>query len=339
MMRSYPQVPLILSCNMFFFYNIVIIANKDRQLTMPIMKGYVYDMAFFDDTYPSVTKINVECSKSSKVKWTGKKMKIKVKKLVFVNKLMNSIDKSLNASLTAKEGYSEEQRVCHDLNTCSEFRSKFGAFSGEVHNTTFKQKKGTTKIDIYNDEFGIQVKKTKKDQFGQIARHNVELIINSIPQLKQCETLLKNMCEIPLSADKKFVDKTKSRIPLRNDTYSDEELSTFINVLNQNVTRIVEFALLGDTEDKPQILIEVLYDRKTRNRDKIIVYKMEDIINYLKCQKFTISKSGTVIKLGDSIITIQRKGGDTGRAASNQLQIKGIFSKLDKIQNKLVWKL
>ena len=91
-MRSYPQVPLILSCNMFFFYNIVAIANKDKHLTMPIMKGYVYDMAFFDDTYPSVTKINVECSKSSKVKWTGKKMKIKVKKLVFVNKLMNDVD-------------------------------------------------------------------------------------------------------------------------------------------------------------------------------------------------------------------------------------------------------
>ena len=306
---------------------------------MPIMKGYVYNMAVFDDTYPSVTKIDVELYKKPRIKRTGRKMKIKVKRLVVVNNSMNSNDRKFIASLTAKDGYSEEQKVCRDLNTCSVFRSEFAAFTGETHNTTFKQKKGTTKIDIYNDEFGVQVKKTKKNQFGQIARHNVDLIIKSIPQLKQCETLLKNMCEIPLSADKKFIDKTKSRIPLKNDIYSDEELSTFINVLNQNVTRIVEFALLGNAQDKPQILIEVLYDRKTRTRDKIIVYKMDDIINHLKCQKFTISKTGTVIKLGDSVITIQRKGGDSGRAASNQLQIKGIFSKLDTLQNKLEWKL
>ena len=306
---------------------------------MPIMKGYVYNMAFFDDTYPSVTKIDVEFDKKPRIKRTGRKMKIKVKRLIVVNNSMNSNDKKYIASLTAKDGYSEELKVCHDLNTCSDFRSEFAAFMGETQNTTFKQKKGTTKIDIYNDEFGIQVKKTKKNQFGQIARHNVDLIIKSIPQLKQCETLLKNMCEIPLGVDKKFVDKTKSRIPLKNDIYSDQELSTFIDVLNQNVTRIVEFALLGNVECKPQVLIEVLYDRKTLNRDTLIVYKMDDIINHLKCQKFTISKSGTVIKLGDSVITIQRKGGDSGRAASNQLQIKGIFSKLDKLQNKLEWKL
>ena len=44
---------------------------------------------------------------------------------------------------------------------------------------------------------------------------------------------------------------------------------------------------------------------------------------------FKISNKETVIKLGDdSILSLQRKGGDSGKKSSNQLQIKIIVSKI-----------
>ena len=60
------------------------------------------------------------------------------------------------------------------------------------------------------------------------------------------------------------------------------------------------------------------------------VYKMNDVIKYLNTQNFKIRKSGTVIELGNSF-TIQRKGGDSGRKSSNQLQFKIIISSLNEL--------
>ena len=63
--------------------------------------------------------------------------------------------------------------------------------------------------------------------------------------------------------------------------------------------------------------------------------KIQDIIDYLETLDFKISKRKTVVTLGDdSILSMQRKGGDGGKKGSNQLQVKLIVSKLlDKIQN------
>ena len=57
--------------------------------------------------------------------------------------------------------------------------------------------------------------------------------------------------------------------------------------------------------------------------------KIQDIIDYLETLDFKISKRKTVVTLGDdSILSIQRKGGDGGKKGSNQLQVKLIVSKL-----------
>ena len=41
----------------------------------------------------------------------------------------------------------------------------------------------------------IQHKKTKEKQFGQIDRHYVDDLIQCIPKIKDCETILKNLCD------------------------------------------------------------------------------------------------------------------------------------------------
>ena len=75
----------------------------------------------------------------------------------------------------------------------------------------------------------------------------------------------------------------------------------------------------------------VEYENTKRN--KIVVFKIEDVIKYLEQLNFKISPRKTAILLGDnSTISLQRKGGDTGKKSGNQLQIKLILSNLiDKV--------
>ena len=56
---------------------------------------------------------------------------------------------------------------------------------------------------------------------------------------------------------------------------------------------------------------------------------MTDILNYLEILDFNIKKSQTVIQLGgDNCISLQRKGGESGKKSGNNLAIKITISKL-----------
>ena len=106
------------------------------------------------------------------------------------------------------------------------------------------------------------------------------------------------------------------------------------NILNYNKRKILNYAFLGNnTQMQPVFLFGSEYINN--KRVKIVLFKIKNIIDYLETLNFTISKKKTVIILGnESILSLQRKGGDLGKKSSNQLQIKIIISKLiDKVEN------
>ena len=105
-----------------------------------------------------------------------------------------------------------------------------------------------------------------------------------------------------------------------------------MDLLNKFKRQILEYAFYGvNLEIQPEYLFGVEYENTKRN--KIVVFKIEDVIKYLEKLNFKISPRKTAILLGDnSTISLQRKGGDTEKKSSNQLQIKLILSNLiDKV--------
>ena len=233
----------------------------------------------------------------------------------------------MDGSLTAKNGYKEEENVCEDLNTDMKLRFSMVSLLGHNYDTVQKID-GTSKVDVMSNDCSLkaQVKKYKKSQFGQLDRHWVSDFIKIHPTLCEIENMLTGLCEIPLLDNGTHVDKTKSRIPLSIENYSNEQLDNFICVLNANKMDILKYAFYGgDPSRMPNYVIGVEYIGTKRN--KIIVYRIDDIINYLVNFNFEITKRKTVVSLANCI-SFQRKGGDSGKKGSNQLQIKFTISSL-----------
>ncbi len=266
-----------------------------------------------------------------KLRKKEKKINELLKQIVELKKINNEQNKYIIASKTAKNGFKEEDLVVNDLNQIESLKNNLQLFLN-CSLMLFNKKSGTSKTDITDSNLKIQVKKHKKDQFGQVDRHYLSYFLNKIPQLEPTKKYLSGICELPL-LDNGMCDKSKSIKKLNKTNYSDQELDNLITLLNQNKEEIIKYALIGyEEESKPNILCGVEYT-KDKIRNKLIFYKMDDVIKYLKTQTFKIRKSGTVIELGDSF-TIQRKGGDKGKKQANHLQMKLVFSNL-KIEKKL----
>jgi len=188
---------------------------------------------------------------------------------------------------TAKGGYNEEKWVARFL-----------------QDNVYVNHDKKSKVDIKNDIWNFQVKKSKKGQFQQISRGTVDNLINDLPELESIKDLLKERCE-----EKK--------------EFKPELLDT----LNKNKRQIIEHALLGHGE-KPDILCVTEWGKKTNKREKITFYEMGDVIESLMQYDFKIRNSKTVVELGPSF-TFQRKGGDGGRQSANDIQFKIVPSLLE----------
>jgi len=257
-----------------------------------------------------------------------------IKKNAKLIKIVKEQNKYIVASKTAKNGYKEEDLVVNDLNNNIEIQEKLSNFVGVTTLSKFHKKIGTTKTDITDGFLKIQVKKHKINQFGQIDRHYLDYFFEKIPELVSFKKLLAGICNLPV-LENGLCDKSKNIIKLTTDNYEEEELNQLIENLNKYKNKIINYAILGyDELCKPDLLLGVEYD-KQKNRNKIIIYKMEDVINYLNTQTFKIRKSGTVIELGTAF-TFQRKGGDSAKKTANHIQFKLVFSNLN-ITNKLVY--
>ncbi|MDA9216296.1 hypothetical protein N9O88_00535 [bacterium] len=231
-------------------------------------------------------------------------------------------------SQTAKNGYKEEQLVCNNLNN-ETIKNVFVSMLGNNYDKCIIVA-GNHKSDIQSENKILrgQVKKYKKDQFQQLDRHWTSNIIENIRELNEVSDILKNLFEYALLPNGTHVDKSKNIIKLCNSNYSQDTLDNLLNLLNKNKKSILEYAFYGSNlEIQPEYLFGVEYENSKRN--KIVVFKIEDIIKYLETLNFKISPKKTCILLGnDRTISLQRKGGDAGRKSSNHLAIKLILSNL-----------
>ena len=249
---------------------------------------------------------------------------------------MNNKDLNEVNNNTSINGYKEEELVCNDLKINIDLRNIIIEISGHTYDY-FLRNNDNSKCDIQstNKLINVQVKKYKKNRFQHLDRHWIDHLIIYIPELKSIDYILKNLCEKPILSNGITIDKSKHIKKLCLTNYSQSILDNFIYELNKNKKKILNYAFLGTNKDKqPDFLIGIEY--VNNKRTKLILFKIADIIIYLETLNFNITKGKTVIQLGnDSIISLQRKGGDKGNKSSNQLQFKIIVSKLlDKVNNK-----
>jgi len=235
-------------------------------------------------------------------------------------------------SQTAKNGYKEEELVCKDLNITL-IKEAFTPMLGNNYNEC-NRITGNHKCDIQSDNKILrgQVKKYKKGQFQQLDRHWITCLIKNIPELNEVSQILKDLFEYPILPNGTHVDKSQNIKKLCNSNYSQEILDNLLDLLNKCKKQILEYAFYGSSlEIQPDYLFGVEYENTKRN--KIVVLKIEDVIKYLEKLNFKISPRKTAILLGDNgTISLQRKGGDSGKKSSNQIQIKLILSNLiDKV--------
>lgn len=253
--------------------------------------------------------------------------KSKCKQVEELQEQIKKLELASTNSQTAKLGYLEEVLVCNDLNTNESLRTLLTSFTKCNISGKFERVEHNSKTDItdWNNYF-IQVKKTKKNQFGQIHRGWVDDFISHVSSLSTVAYMLKGLCEVPLINDK-VVDKGAKRKLLNTENYSEEELSHLIIQLNKNKKEIIKYVIIGERPYPPNYLCCVEYVNKMRK--KIIVYKMCDVLDYLANHDFCITNRKSVLSLGKNILTIQRKGGDSGEKSANQIQFKLLCSELN----------
>jgi hypothetical protein len=196
------------------------------------------------------------------------------------------------------------RKSCINLNTAKGGYNEEGWVARFLQDGFYVNQDKKSKVDIKNDNWNFQVKKSKKGQFQQVSRGTVDNLINDLPELEPIKDLLKERCE-----EKK--------------EFKPELLDT----LNKNKRQIIEHALLGHGE-KPDILCVTEWGKKNNKREKITFYEMSDVIESLMQYDFKIRNSKTVIELGPSF-TFQRKGGDGGRQSANDIQFKIVPSLLE----------
>lgn len=236
------------------------------------------------------------------------------------------MEKTINkiGSIIARNGYKEEEFMVNKLNEDKQLIKLLAEFTGKNITHDAKQIKGNKKSDINISGINIQHKKTKDKQFGQVARHYVDNLITKVPELENCKHILKNLCEKPIDKETHLCDKKYNIKKINNINYTDNEINNLINTIEKNKKNIINYAFNGSDEKfAPELFSISLYTKNIR--DKIIFWKMTDIIEYLEKSKVNIKKSQTVIEISKGL-TFQRKGGDGGKKEANNFQFKFIPS-------------
>jgi hypothetical protein len=225
-------------------------------------------------------------------------------------------------SMTAKNGYKEEEFVATYINENEpNFMDIFGCTSKNAYTLT-----GNTKTDIIWS-YNIQHKKTKEGQFGQVCRYWLDYMHIKVPMCQNVFKFMKDMCELPLDKNNtKMCDKSSHIVKLTSDNYTVRQLNSIIEYFEKNKQRLIEMVLLGyDEKNIPDIFSCTVF--KKNKRQKLMMWKMDTLIQYFSTQICKIRKSGTVIEIG-LCLTFQRKGGDNGKKQANQFQFKMIPTRI-----------
>ncbi|MCT4469988.1 hypothetical protein [Mycoplasma sp. HS2188] len=105
--------------------------------------------------------------------------------------------------------------------------------------------------------------------------------------------------------------------------FNQQEQEIFLNWLNINKLKIINDILKGDGVNITDWFLVI---QKFANINNSLIKNIDDVINYyLDNGNIQVTKRGT-IKIGK--ITMQRKGGDSGRDSAKMLQFKWMRKKL-----------
>ena len=177
---------------------------------------------------------------------------------------------------------------------------------------------GNKKTDVISGDkvYKIQVKSfDNPTSFQQLDRHPLKYFTEKIPEIPE-DTIenLRECFEFPIHNGK--VVKPEKRKLL-----SSEKID---RAFNQNKRKILNYACFGDDlEHVPNFLFAL--NKSSGNLD---VYYYPELFEYFCEQDFSVSNKETTIRLGEGVITIQRKGGDCGEPCSNNIQFKITISKI-----------
>ena len=237
------------------------------------------------------------------------------------------IKPATTGSATAKQGYQAETDLAGWLNN-TPLRDKYRTFcnAGSSEGWVFRKLPGTSKTDVTNGGWNLQVKKHAANRFGQVDRRWTQQLIDEVPGLGgPTGEMLRKLCEIPLLPCGQLVDPSKNRILLSTDNYTPEQLTQLTQTLENNKQAIVEAVLLGmDPATQPHHLCGIEYKETGA---QVTMYRMNDVVQHLMTFNFAITPRHSVIKLGP--LSIQRKGGDNKQKSGNNIQFKLVFSSLD----------
>ena len=237
------------------------------------------------------------------------------------------IKPATTGSMTAKQGYQAETDLAKWLND-TPLRDKYRIFCNAESSDgwIFRKLPGTSKTDVTNEIWNLQVKKHATNRFGQVDRRWTQQLIDEVPGLSgTAGEMLRRLCEIPLLPCGQLVDPAKDRVLLSTDNYTPEQLTQLIQTLGDNKRAIVENVLLGmDPATRPHHLCGIEYNDTNA---EVTMYRMNDVVEHLMTFDFSITPRRSVIKLGP--LSIQRKGGDNKQKSGNNIQFKLVFSSLE----------
>ena len=237
------------------------------------------------------------------------------------------IKPATTGSATAKQGYQAESDLAGWLNN-TPLRDKYRAFcnAGSSEGWVFRKLPGTSKTDVTNGGWNLQVKKHAGNRFGQVDRRWTQQLIDEVPGLAgPTGEMLRKLCEIPLLPCGQLVDPSQNRVLLSTDNYTPEQLTQLTQTLEHNKQAIVEAVLLGvDLATQPHHLCGIEYKETGA---QVTIYRMNDVVQHLMTFNFAITPRRSVIKLGP--LSVQRKGGDNKQKSGNNIQFKLVFSSLE----------
>jgi len=238
------------------------------------------------------------------------------------------MDKMLLGSNTAKNGFKNEDEIVQKFNNWKDdidsqqwlslmnykineiefvVAVKLSGYKTDVQiQVTIKLKKA---IDIEN----LQVKLVSNLKgFNQIDKRWVDKYVElwRIPQ--NVESVLKRYT----GEAKPTIDNPKDKRRMFANEFTNNELNDILKWLQENQSLIVSDILKGRGRFAAEWMMVA---QKTSNNARWILKSMNFCMNYFGNGEIIITTRGS-FKIGR--ITMQRKGGDTGRPSANMLQFK-----------------
>ena len=227
----------------------------------------------------------------------------------------------------AKGGYAAEERVRWLIKTDSRIFPEILILAGKNHPKPDPTRlKNNSKTDIKLGPVNIQCKSKTSGGDGQVDRCWLGNLAKQIPMSDLVKKILTDLCvKPPNETNPRKVQYGQTPQFLKK--YPSYQLALVIAYFENNKRRIVELVFLGIKEEtKPHILAGIFGGKY---EPQLLLWRMDEVIDYLCTQPVKIRRSHTTIEIGDSLY-FQRKGGDKKALSSNQCQFKLNLDNLKK---------